>query len=188
MGIVEPSVANNRAYTFQTDICISDWASEEDGATSGDNDLLELNFRNGSDTTWLLGLKRDGSSIQFVDYSSGSYKTSPSIATAGEQFNLRLEWTYGSRSGSYGNNVMKIFVNNKLVFIANSGNLKVNDKMVIWSRINITNVRITSGATTELNVKLDNTRLYSSDKTFVENEIPAFVYDESNNIVENPNK
>ena len=83
---------------------------------------------------------------------------------------------------------MKIFVDNKLVFIANSGNLKVNDKMVIWSRINITNVRITSGATTELNVKLDNTRLYSSDKTFVENEIPAFVYDESNNIVENPNK
>ena len=188
VGIVEPSVANNRAYTFQTDICISDWASEEDGATSGDVDLLELNFRNGADTTWLLGLKRDGSSIQFVDYSSGSYKTSPSIATVGEQFNLRLEWTFGSRSGSYGNNVMKIFVDNKLVFIANSGNLKVNDKMVIWSRINITNVRITSGATTELNVKLDNTRLYSSDKTFVENEIPAFVYDESNNIVENPNK
>lgn len=188
VGILEPSVANNRAYTFQTDICISDWASDEAGATSGNNDLLELDFRNGSDTTWLLGLKRDGSSIQFVDYSSGSYKTSPAIATVGEQFNLRLEWTYGSRSGSYNNNVMKIFVDNKLVFIANSGNLKVNNKMVIWSRINITNVRITADKNTELNVKLDNTRLYSSDKAFVENEIPAFVYDESNNIVENPNK
>jgi len=188
VGILEPSTANNRAYTFQTDICISDWTSEEEGATSGDVDQLEFDFRNGSDTTWILGLKRDGSGIRFVDYSSGSYRLSPVIATVGERFNLRLEWTFGTRSGSYGNNVMKIFVDNKLVFIANSGNLKIDNKMVIWSRINITNVRITAAASTELNVELDNTRLYSSDKAFVENEVPAFVYDESNNIVENPSK
>lgn len=179
-----PNVANNRAYTFETDLYIADWKSAEEGATNGTDDQLTISFNNGSDYAHKIGLARVDSSVCINDYSTGSFKRSPAIAAAGEWFNLRIEWTYGSRSGDYNNSVMKIYINSELVFISAAGSVSG----YVSARINVDNVRFTTNNGAEMVLKFDNVKLYSSDKTFDNTEIPLYVYDESNTIVANPNK
>ena len=179
-----PNTANNRAYTFETDLYIADWKSEEEGATNGTDDQLTLSFNTGGDYAHKIGLARVDSNVYINDYTTGSFKRSPAIAAAGEWFKLRIEWTYGSRSGNYGNSVMKIFVNSELVFISAASNVSG----YVSGRINVDNVRFTTNSGAEMVLKFDNVKLYSSDKTFDNTEIPLYVYDESNIIVANPNK
>ncbi len=190
---IAPSVDNNRAYTFQADIYLADWKSTEEGATTGNSDALEIKLKKDSDVYGFIILSRDGNNIKLVDFTkNGAYKTSPAITTTGKFFNLRIEWTFDTKSGSLGGTVMKIFIDNELTFISHrtiaiNGNDGTTDRDILTG-ININNVSLAMGSSAEMLLKLDNVKLYSSDKTFVEGEVPAFIYDDSNNIVANPNK